>query len=84
MQYTSTNRIFATLVSFQYSHYERYIVMVKHSPELIEYQKDHDICRCKSRSWLGTGTQRQDINKQSTCIDSLPLKKHITKMKMTK
>jgi hypothetical protein len=43
MQYTGTNRIFPTLVSFQYSHYERYIVMVKHSPELIEYQKDHVI-----------------------------------------
>ena len=57
MQYTGTNRICSTLVSFQYNHYERYIVMVKHSPELNEYQKDHDICRCKSRSWLGTGTQ---------------------------
>jgi hypothetical protein len=57
MQYTGNNRIFSTLVSFQYSHYERYIGMVKHSPELIEYQKDHDICRCKSRSWLETGTQ---------------------------
>jgi hypothetical protein len=42
MQYTGTNRIFPTLLLFQYSHYERYIVMVKHSPELIEHQKDHD------------------------------------------
>jgi hypothetical protein len=33
-----------------------------HCPKMTEHKLEHDICRWKSRSWLGTGTPYVDGN----------------------
>jgi len=41
------------------------------SPQIIERKNDHDICRWKSCSWLGTGTKMRRVKPVNT-ITSTP------------